>query len=229
MDYRDVDGKDRWKAILAVASIHVVLGAVIVAGLNVEIVGRALDRLETFDIALDEPPPDEPPPPLQENRAREEEGATGARPSEIVAPKPEIEVPTAQPIAAAPVAGTGVSSAMGSGTSGTGSGSGGSGTGTGGGGTGDGYSPARLVRNLTHSDYRRLASGRMSSGSAGLAIRVNAAGQVDSCRVEHSSGDPVIDSGLCPLVVSRLRFEPARDAQGRAIAYFTNYRATWRR
>ena len=229
MAYR-YEKKGRWKAIAAVVAVHLVLGAVIVTGLNVEIVGRAIDRLETFDITLDQPPPeDPPPPPLEADREKEPEGATGARPSEIVAPEPEIEVPTLQPIAAAPVAGTGVSSATGTGTSGSGPGSGGSVTGTGGGGTGAGNSPARLVRNLTHSDYRRLTSGRMASGSAGLAIGVSAGGRVESCRVEHSSGDPVIDSGLCQLVASRLRFDPARNAQGQPIPFFTHYRATWRR
>lgn len=230
MAYRSADRKDRWRAIAAVVAVHVVLGAAILSGLNVEIVTRAIDRLETFDIRIDQPPPEEPPPPaLMANRPQKEEGATGAKASEIVAPEPEVPVPTAQQVAAAPVAGSGTSSATGTGTSGSGTGAGASGTGAGGGGTGAGGIPARLVRNLSRSDYRRLTGGRMASGSAGLAIRVSASGLVDSCRVEISSGDPVIDSGLCPLVAARLRFEPARNAQGQPVPYFINYRAIWRR
>ena len=57
MAYRYEDRSDRWKAISAVLAIHVVLGAVILSGLNVEIVSRAVDRLETFDISLPEIPP----------------------------------------------------------------------------------------------------------------------------------------------------------------------------
>ena len=233
MSYRAANRKDRWKAIAAVAAVHVVLGAVIVTGLNVEIVGRAIERLETFDISLPKPPPEEPPPPLEPNRAKLEEGAAGrkAEPSPIVAPEPRIEVPTRQEVVAAPVAGTGTASSAGAAASGTGTGAGGSGAGRGGGGAGDGagMTPARLVRNLSRSDYRRLTGGRMPAGQAGLAIRVNRSGVVDSCRVEHSSGDSVIDAGLCPLISARLRFDPARDAQGRPIPYFTNYMARWRR
>ena len=208
--------------------MHVVLGAVIVTGLNVDIVRDAVDRLQSFDVTLEQPPPpEEPPPEIQQDRAQEPEGASGAQPSPIVAPEPRV--PTENPIAAAPIAGTGTSSSTGTGTSGTGPGAGGSGTGAGGGGSGAGNSPARLVRNLTRSDYRRLTGGRMPAGSAGLAIRIDRAGRIDSCRVEHSSGDAAIDAGLCPLVSARLRFQPARDAQGRPIPYYTNYLARWRR
>lgn len=228
MAYRSADQKDRWKAITAVVAVHLVLGAVIITGLNVQIVREAVDRLQSFDVTLEQQPPPEPPPPqVQQDRAKEPEGASGARPTEVVAP--ERRIPTEQPIAAAPVAGTGTASTTGTGASGTGPGAGGSGTGAGGGGSGAGNTPARLVRNLTRADYRRLTGGRMPAGSAGLAIRVGTSGRVDSCRVEHSSGDPAIDAGLCPIVAARLRFEPARDARGRPIPYFTNYMARWRR
>jgi protein TonB len=130
-------------------------------------------------------------------------------------------------IAAAASAGSGASSSNGQGGVGTGTGAGGSGLGAGAGGGGN--TPARLTRNLSRSDYHRLTAGRLPQGAAGLAIRVNASGRIDSCHVEHSSGDPVIDSGLCPLVSSQLLFEPARNAAGQPIPYFTHYLATWRR
>jgi periplasmic protein TonB len=62
MAYRSEDKRDRWKAILGVLLVHVVLGAAILTGLNVNIVGEAVERLETFDVALEQPPPEEPPP-----------------------------------------------------------------------------------------------------------------------------------------------------------------------
>lgn len=229
MAYRHADRKDRWKAIAAVAGVHLALGAVILSGLNVEIVGKAIDRLETFDIALEKPRPEEPPEPVELDSADEAEGAAGSEPSPIVAPEPEVRVPTRQPVVAAPEAGSGSSDSAGSGDSGRGPGAGGAGTGPGGGGSGAGGSPPRLVRNLGNSDYRALTSGRMRSGSAGLALTIGASGRVESCRIAHSSGDPVIDGGLCPLVSARLRFEPARDPSGRPVPYSTHYRATWRR
>ena len=226
MAYRYEDRSDRWKAISAVLAIHLVLGTIIVTGLNVEIVTRAVDRLETFDISLPEIPPPPPPPPP---RAQEESGSPAApKASPIVAPKPEIQLPVQQTIAAAREAGTGASSSAGQGGAGSGTGAGGTGTGAGR-GSGAGGTPARLVRNLTNADYRGLTGNRIPRGSAALALRVDPRGQVDSCRVIRSSGDPVVDSGICALVARRLRFNPARDAQGRPVPYSTNYMATWRR
>lgn len=234
MAYRFTDSKTRWKAIAAVVAVHVVLGLVIVTGLNVEIVGRAVERLEAFDISLPDPPPEQPPPELARDGAREEQGAAGRRaePTEIVAPDPEVQLPADPPVAAAPVAGTGTASSAGAASAGSGTGAGGSGSGLGGGGgggAGAGSTPARLMRNLTRSDYRRLAGSRLPEGSAALAIRVTRDGRADSCRVIRSSGDAAVDAGLCPLVTRRLRFAPARDAQGRPIPYFTNYFASWSR
>lgn len=228
MAYRPSETTDRWKAITAVIAVHVVLGVIIVTGLNVDTVRRAVDHLQTFDITLPEPPPPkEPPPKLEPNRAKEKEPAPAApKPSPVVAPKPEVQLPSRQNVAAAPRAGTGASSSAGQGGVGTGTGAGGVGTGRGGGG---GNTAARLVRNLTSSDYRRLTSNRLRSGSVAMAIRVNTSGRVDSCKVIRSSGDSVIDSGICSLVASRLRFSPARNAQGQPIPYYTNYLATWNR
>jgi periplasmic protein TonB len=229
MAYRYADRRDRWKAIAAVAAVHVALGAAILTGLNVNLVEEVSERLETFDVALEEPPPEQPPPPPE--RAQAEQGAPAApKASPVVAPEPEVQVPTQNPIAAAPEAGTGASSAAGQGGVGTGTGAGGTGTGAGSGaGAGAGGRPARLVRNLTNSDYRSLTGNRIRQGSAALALGVDATGRVASCRVVRSSGDSVVDSGICALVSRRLRFDPARDAQGRPIPYSTNYMATWNR
>jgi protein TonB len=212
---------------LAAIAVTGVLGAGIVAGLNVKFVSRAVDRLQTFDIALPKPPPEQPPPKLQPKQAKPRRAAPAApKASPVVAPKPEARLPTKQAVVAAAQAGTGASSSNGQGGQGSGTGAGGTGTGSGGGG---GNTPARLIRNLNRSDYRRLTAGRMTSGSAGLAIEVGPGGRVQSCTVEHSSGDPVIDRGLCPLVQSELRFAPARNARGQPIAFYTHYLARWRR
>ena len=113
---------------------------------------------------------------------------------------------------------------------GTGTGAGGAGTGTGGGGTADysRFTPARIVRNLGHSDYGRLAAGRLPTGRALVWLRVQPTGLPSDCRVVRSSGDPVVDSGLCPLITDRLRFRPALDDQGRPIPYGLQYVANWR-
>ena len=230
--YRGTGREDRAKALAGVLLVHIALGAVILTGLNVENVRHVVERLKTFDIDDDPPPPPQPPPPQpRADRAREAEGAAGrkAEPSPVVVPKPRIEVPAQPPVAAASVAGAGSASRSGAATTGTGPGAGGSGTGRGGGGSGDysGFTPARLIRNLNHGDYRQLAAGRLPNGRAMVSITVDTAGRPSDCRIARSSGDPVVDAGLCPLVVRRLRFRPARDRDGRPIPYGLNYVANW--
>jgi hypothetical protein len=36
-----------------------------------------------------------------------------------------------------------------------------------------------------------------------------------------------VDSGLCPLLATRLRFRPALDDQGRPVPYRLQYVASW--
>ena len=229
--YRATEKNDRAKALAAVLLVHAALAVLIFTGLNVETVTRSVEHLKTFDITEEPPPPPQPPPQRRAERASEEEGAAGkkAEPSPVVAPKPKIEVPAKSPIAAALVAGTGGASRSGAADYGTGPGAGGSGTGRGGGGSGDfsGYTPARLVRNLSHGDYRQLAAGRLSAGRATVSITVDTDGQPTDCRIARSSGDVVVDAGLCPLVARRLRFRPALDAAGTPIPYSLNYIANW--
>lgn len=229
-NYRaDPSRPDRIKAIAAVALVHALIAAAV---LNSRTPGPApADETSTDLIDITVPPPP-PPPERQADRARDEEGAAGrkADPTEIVAPKPPIVLPARPPVAAAPVPGTGTSSSAGASTAGSGTGAGGSGSGRGGGGSGDfsGYTPARLIQNIRRNDYRALAAGRVPTGSAVVAIRVEPDGRATNCRVVRSSGDGVVDSGLCPFLVRRLRFRPALDAAKRPIPYSTQYVATWR-
>jgi periplasmic protein TonB len=225
--YVAADPTQRWKAIVAVAVVHVLLALVIVSGLNVRMVGDAVEQLKIFDIAPPPPPPPPPTPPAsREKAAKKPEGAPAkkAEPSPIVAPPTPL--PVRSPIPAAKIAGTGNASTSGAAASGNGSGAGGSGNGT---GAGDysRFTPARLVRNLTRSDYRELAGDRMPAGRAMVSLRVEPSGAPSNCRISRSSGDSAVDGALCPLIVSRLRFRPALDDQGRPIPYQLQYVATW--
>jgi protein TonB len=220
---------DRAKAIAAVIAVHAALGAMLLLS-NPHAVSTIAEGVPTVLIDI-EPPPPPPPPERQADRAREDEGAAGkkAEPTEIVAPKPPIVLPAKPPVAAAPVAGTGISPNAGASTAGSGTGSGGSGSGRGGGGRGDfsGYTPARLTRNIGDRDYRALAAGRLPAGSAIVALKVQANGLPSECRVVRSSGDAMVDAGLCPLLGRKLRFRPAMDDGGRPIPYSLQYVANW--
>jgi protein TonB len=222
---------DRAKAIAAVVAVHAAIAVLILTSPGT--VSMISESDPTVLIDIKQPPPPPPPQPQPKaDRAKEEEGAAGkkAEPTPIVAPKPRIVVPAKPPVVAAPIAGTGSSANAGAAIAGSGRGAGGSGSGRGGGGSGDysGYSPARLIQNVSRRDYRALAAGRLPAGSAMVSLRVQTSGEATNCRIVRSSGDSVVDSGLCPLLTRRLRFRPAHDNFGHPIPYSLEYVATWR-
>jgi protein TonB len=225
------DGPSRTKAIAAVALVHAALGAAIFIGLNVDVVSRAVERMQTIDIRLPPPPPPEPPPPpkRQEKKVKLDEGAAGkkAEPTPVVAPKPRLPVPS--PIPAAPIAGTGSATSSGAADYGTGTGAGGSGSGRGGGGDTSKYTPARRISKIPDREYRRLAATGLRSGSVGVTIKVNTDGSVSNCRIARSSGDGGIDALMCDLTLRYVRFEPARDDRGRPIAQDITFYPNWYR
>lgn len=219
---------DRVKAVAAVTAVHVALAAAILTGLNVHMVKQAVERLKTFDIRQPPPPPPPPPPPQpRPKQARLDEGAAGkkADPTPVVAPKPRIPLPS--PLPAAPMAGTGSATSAGAATYGSGTGAGGSGTGRGGGGDG-GFTPAQKVSKIPDREYRRLVSvSGMQRGSVGVAIRVTPDGSASNCRVVRSSGNPLADSLMCELTERYVRFRPARDPNGRAVAQDLTWYPNW--
>lgn len=227
-----VDRAARTKAIVAVIAVHAALAAAILTGLNVEVVERAVERFQTIDVRIAPPPPPEPPPPPPSSRpekAKLEEGVEGkkAEPTPVVAPKPRLPVPS--PVPASTVAGTGSATHPGAGRQGIGPGAGGSGTGPGGGGAGDysRFTPARIVRRIPDSEYRRISAGRIPQGSATITFRVNPDGRMSNCRVIRSSGDSYVDSIVCDAATRHMRFRPARDPNGRAVGQDLTYTPTW--
>ena len=222
-----VDTRGRAAAIAAVTAVHVALAIVILTGLNVRMVSRAVEELKTFNIVEPPPPPPNPPPPKpRPARAKHEAGAPAkkAEATPVVAPQPRIPAPS--PIPAAKIAGTGSASSSGAGSSGTGTGAGGSGTGIGGGGAG--YTPAQKITKIPNQEYRRLvAISGMERGTVGVAIRVTAEGFSTNCHVVRSSGSPTADALMCQLTEQYVRFRPARDPSGRAIAQDITWFPNW--
>jgi protein TonB len=229
MAYRSAERNDRWKAMVAAIVVTGVLGAGILSGLNVKMVRQAVDRLQTFDISLPKPPPEEPPPPppQEQKKAAPEEAAPAApKASPIVAPKPEVQLQTKQVIAAARQAGTGASSQSGQGGVGTGTGAGGTGSGRGGGGAG--FTPAQKITKIPNREYRQLvAVSGFERGTVGLSVRVTPDGRATNCRVVRSSGSSRADILMCQLTERYIRFRPARDPAGRAVAQDVTWYPNW--
>lgn len=226
-NYTGAAPRERWKAIAAVVAVHVALAFVILNGLNGgRILHSAVEKMNVFDVVEPPPPPPPPRPAPKPEKAKKAEGAPAkeAKPTTVVAPPN----PRPSPIPAAKIAGAGSSSASGAASAGNGTGAGGSGNGPGGGGPDySRFTPAQLVRNLTRGDYRSIGAGRLPNGRAMVSLRVEPTGAPSGCRIVRSSGDSVVDSGLCPLIEARLRFRPALDDHGRPIPYQLQYVATW--
>jgi periplasmic protein TonB len=218
---------DRAKAAAAALLVHVLIGAAFLTGLATHVSQHPSDALRTFDVI--EPPPPVEEPELDVKAAPKEEAAPPdlkAKPSPVVAAESKLPVPS--PVPAAPIAGTGnATSAGASSIPGPGTGAGGTGNGLGGGGGGAGFTPARIIRKIPDSQYRRISAGRIPTGSAGILLRVNPDGRASTCRVQRTSGDPYVDAVLCDVAVRFMRFSPARDPQGKTVAQDLGYTPTW--
>ncbi|MDQ3075405.1 MAG: energy transducer TonB [Pseudomonadota bacterium] len=242
--YRPVTTKrDRVATIAAVVLIHAALAY---AFLNLSGTLRAIEdqaALQMFDLSETPPPPPivEIPPEPEQAQPEEDEGAASppnikSVATPVVAPKPRIALPVPVPIVvtetpnigneatqgAAPVPGPGT----GAGGTGTGTGSGGSGSGTGGGGSGGTETRPSIVEStkLTLRDYPPGA-GRAwpRGGRVFVAVRVQVDGRATDCKVNRSSGNRAIDADTCRLVEARVRFTPARDAEGRPYVDWYGY------
>ena len=226
--YAAAEPKDRWKGIAAAVAVNAALGGMIVSGLNVRIVSETVERLKTFNLQQPPPPPPVPPPrrlkPQPEMKKPQGAPAKKAEASPIVAPPTPL--PVRSPLPAAKISGTGSAPTSGAGTSGTGTGAGGSGYGQGGGGSGD-FTPARKLTKIPDREYRRFAATGLPYGTVAISIRVNPDGSASNCRVVRSSGSPSADSLMCQLTQQYVRFSPARDPSGRAIAEDVTWVPNW--
>ncbi|QIK78125.1 hypothetical protein G7077_03555 [Sphingomonas piscis] len=232
------NGQDKAKAAAAVLLVHAGLAALILTGLNPQVVHRTISALKTFDVRPDVPPPPPPPPPqpARSSPAKEAEGIAGkkAEPSPIVLPEQRVPLPVKPPLQAASVAGSGSASNAGAAAVGEGPGAGNNGSGRGGGGIGgrgpdySKFTPVQRISRIPNREYRRLvaASGR-DFGTVGLTLKVNTDGNPSNCRIVRTSGDRSVDALMCQLALSYIRFRPARDDRGRPVAQDYTWFPDW--
>jgi protein TonB len=238
----NLNSRDKGGAIVLVVAIH---AALLFAFLHLSgkiDLADPQSALKMFDINAPEPPPPPPPPPPQAQREkpREKEGGSAPKniktePTPVVAPKPKIETPPVNPIAATetPRQGTaptqGASDVRGPGTgaggAGTGTGSGSGGSGSGGGGDGGVADPPHLISPVLRGrDFpRELISRWPGRATVFMRLRVDARGYVSECTVDRGTGVAAIDTQLCNIVHDRLRFRPAVNRRGQAVAGWFGY------
>ena len=243
MAYRSqVKARERAGAIAVVAAIH---AALLIAVLN--LAGRdelppPQSALKIFNLAKPPSPPPLPPPPEQRRHARPKlkEGSSAPRniksqATPVVAPRPQIRTPPVQPIVASATPRQGSAATQGSSSiagPGTGAGGSGNGTGSGAGGNGPGgggdngvAEPPQLVTPVLRG---RDIPGELldqwpSGATVFLRLQVDASGYVAGCTIDRGTGAPAIDHEMCDLVYQRLRFRPALNRSGQAVAGWFGY------
>ena len=234
----DLNRRDRSGALAAVIAVHVGLLLILLHISGKIDAGGPQSVLRVFDLR-ELPPPPPAPPPRQHARAKQKEGGSApknirSQATPVVAPKPRIETPAVQQIAAAetPRQGAaptqGASDVRGPGTgaggagAGTGSGSGGFGPGGGGGGA---VEPPHLVTPVLRGQDipRETLDGWPRGATVFMRLRVDDRGYVSECTVDRGTGVPSIDNLLCNLAHDRLRFRPAVNRNGQAVAGWFGY------
>lgn len=229
---------DRGRAIAAVIAIHLLLLFALLHMSGKIDLSDPQSVMRVFDVR-DIPPP---PPPLQaqEQRPKNKEGRSSPKnikseATPVVAPKPEVVTPPVQQLVASKTPRTGsaptqgASDVPGPGTgagglgNGTGSGSGGSGPG-GGGDNGIAEPPHLVTPVLTGRDLPRGMLDQWPPGvPVFLRLRVNPQGYVSECNVLRGTNVAAIDAMMCNTVHDRLRFRPAVNRNGQAVAGWFGY------
>jgi len=235
----NLDTKDRSGAIAAVVAIHAVLLFALLHISGKISLADPQSVLRVFDInALKAPPP--PPPPQQKVQPKPKAKEGGSAPRNIkseatpvVAPPPKIPAPPTIAATETPRQGTaptqGASNVRGPGTGaggvGNGTGSGSGGNGPGGGGDNGVAEPPRLVSPvlLGRNFPRELVDQWPRGGTVFLRLRVDTRGYISECAIDRRTGVQAIDSMICNLAHDRLRFRPALNRRGQAVAGWFGY------
>ncbi len=76
------------------------------------------------------------------------------------------------------------------------------------------------------SPYPAEALRLKQEGQAVLMLHVTAKGRVDTCSVAQSSGSDSLDAASC-ATARKVRFDPARDAQGHAVEGDARFPMSW--
>lgn len=78
--------------------------------------------------------------------------------------------------------------------------------------------PVDVAAWLGADNYPPEAIRAGEQGRVVAIVAVDATGRATACRIDVSIGSPALEKGTCAAVLAKGRFEPARDAAGRAVA-----------
>jgi TonB family protein len=87
---------------------------------------------------------------------------------------------------------------------------------------------ANLAPYVSDQDYPEEAIRNNEQGTVQFRLDVGSDGRVSGCTVISSSGSPLLDATTCRLMRERARFEPARNARGKAVPDQVTSRLKWK-
>jgi len=213
-----------WKLLAVIGAAHVlaIIGLTHVFAPDfTRAIVRQATSLVTVTVRTYEQPEVAPVEPAPDEGAAAAEGRE-ATPRAVTAP----EVPIPRPNPAPRASSTGAANASGAAEAGAGTGASGAGEGTGSGATGSGRGGYVVTRPSVRSgsidaarDFPIPERGRQVrfGTSVTVVFTVNADGTASDCSISAPGPDPATNALVCPLVIERIRFNPARDAAGNAV------------
>ena len=81
---------------------------------------------------------------------------------------------------------------------------------------------------LSNNDYPARSMREDSQGTVIARLRISPQGRVTDCAIVRSSGDTALDQRTCSTALSRGRYHPALDADGRPVAALVPVVVRWR-
>lgn len=225
--------RPRWALIGLIVAGHVALGValahLLAPAFTNDLVRSAQSQLTVIVSTYEEEPP-APEPEPDAGAAGDPGRAAVAKP--VAAPSNPLPSPTPVPRAAA----TGSESQSGAREQGDGTGNRGPGDGTGSGnggnGRGGGIATGPSVRSGqidSATDFPIPPGGRRARFGKSILVTftVGVDGIARDCSVTQSDVDPEATALLCPLMIERIRFNPARDAAGNPVPARYGYRQSF--
>jgi protein TonB len=88
--------------------------------------------------------------------------------------------------------------------------------------------PASAASYFSNDDYPAEAIRNREQGLVRFRVTIGPDGSVTGCAVTASSGSASLDAATCRIAAERLRFTPARDAEGTATSDTAEFRVLWR-
>ena len=235
--YSDRRRKLSWPLVLLIVVLHIAALFLLARLLAPQFTASVIEQATSL-VTVTITAPDEPEPAPSDSPPQPDEGASGERgdqavPREVTAPEQPLPRPSPAPRASS----TGVENRSGASDGGEGTGLSGPGDGPGAGRSGGGQGGAVAVGPSVRSgelnearDFPIPEGGRAARYGKSVTVNftVTTDGRARNCTVANTQVDAATTAAVCPLVVDRIRFNPATTADGTPVEARYGYRVDFR-